>query len=465
MASHDALGSRLDLRGRRVLVVGLGASGRAAARVALALGARVLAADQRDAPELASGLVGSELELHLGGHPPELADRVDLVIVSPGVPLATPVLARAQARGIPIWGEVELGARLLRGRLIGITGSNGKSTTTAMAGAILRAAGLPGGTGGNLGPPLTELVQADAPHAVHAVELSSFQLETIVSLRAHVAVILNLEPDHLDRHGSFDAYVAAKARLLDTQGPHDFAVLNADDPCTRALAGRVRGHLAYFSLRERVVPGAYLDGEQLVVALEGPPEILLRRHELPLPGEHNVANALAAALACRLVGCPPEAIARAQRAFRALPHRLQFVAEVDGVAFFDDSKATNPAAAARALASFPAGRVHLILGGRDKGADWSPLIALLPRHVRAVWLVGEAAAALARLIGDRVPAIVCGSVRRAVRAAFEAAACGDVVLLAPGCASFDQYANYEERGRDFQRAVQDILPAEGGGRA
>lgn len=455
---------RLDLGGRRVVVVGLGRSGLAVCRVALARGARVLAADVRSEPELAREAAEARAlgaELHLGGHPPALASRADFVVLSPGVRPDIELASEARRLGVPVWGEIEFASRLCRGRILGITGSNGKSTTTAMAGAILRAAGIPGGTGGNLGTPLAELLSVDSPEAVHAVELSSFQLETVERFRAAIAVVLNVSPDHLDRHGSFEAYVRAKARLLETQTPEDKAVLNADDPETSRLRGIVRGGLFVFSTRGEPERGGFLRAGRIVLRLDGPEEETVSIARLAIRGEHNVSNALAAAIACRLCSCSPETIASALEAFRPLPHRLEPVGTVRGVGFYNDSKATNLDATVRAVEAFEPGRVHLILGGKDKGAAWGSLVPLLRRSVRRVLLVGESAARIEEAIGGAVPTLRCGTVSRAVEAGLEGATPGDIVLLAPGCASFDQYRNFEERGEDFRRAVRRLLANEG----
>ncbi len=448
-----------ELGNVRVLVVGLGKSGIAAAHLLAARGARVQAADRRSAGELAAveqALAGSGVEVVGGGHPATLAEGAELVVTSPGVPADTQVLAAARAAGIPVWSEVELAFRFLRGRVVGVTGSNGKSTTTSMIGTILRTAGLRGGTGGNLGTPLSTLLAEDGPDAVHAVELSSFQLEWVEAFRAQVGVVVNFSPDHLDRHGSLGAYAAAKARLLDTQEPGDAAVLNADDPESRRFEPHVRGQLFSFSTRGPAPRGAGIENGMLVlrgIPGEPAPVSLLPAASLPVPGEHNVANALAAGLACALAGVASESIARGLATFQALPHRLQKVGSVRGVDYYDDSKATNLDATARALASFPPHSVHLILGGKDKGGDWTSLASLARRHARRILLVGEAAPLIRRALEGVVPLQDCGTVQDAVRTAAQTAGPAEIVLLAPGCASFDQYRNFEERGDDFARAV------------
>jgi UDP-N-acetylmuramoylalanine--D-glutamate ligase len=465
MAPPELAERQPDLRDLRVLVLGLGRSGLAAARLARAGGARVTVADARS-EETLGPLVRRTRDEGIavlpGGHPATLAGGADLLIVSPGVPVETAIVREARERGLPVWGEVELAARHCRGRVVGVTGSNGKSTVTSMIGRILREAGIPGGTGGNLDVPFAELLTDDGVDAIHAVELSSFQLETTETLRADVALVVNLSPDHLDRHATYDAYAEAKARLLDLQGETAEAILNADDPDSRRFRERVRGRLHEFSTRRDVERGAFLRYGRLTVRSSDGDRELMAAEDLTLRGEHNVANALAAALACSLVGCPAEAIAGGLRGFRSLPHRLEPIATLDGVEYFNDSKATNPASALLALRSFGSGTVHLILGGKDKGADWTELCDEAVRRARNVLLVGSAAAGLRKRFGDRVKPIDCGTIPEAVRTAASDASPGDVVLLSPGCASFDQYDNFEQRGEDFRRAVDALAGGEDG---
>jgi UDP-N-acetylmuramoylalanine--D-glutamate ligase len=370
-------------------------------------------------------------------------------------------VAAARRLGVPVWGELELASRFCRGRIVGITGTNGKSTTTSMTGAILRHAGIPGGTGGNLGTPLSELLAHDADDAVHAVEISSFQLEAVEAFRAPVAVVLNLTPDHLDRYADLEGYAAAKARLFETQRPGDAAVVNADDPEHRRFLRAVRGRTFRFSARGPVDAGAFVEGGKIRLRTEGGDEVVMDVDSLPVPGGHNLSNALAAALLARLAGCAVESISAALASYRALPHRLERIAEVRGVAFFNDSKATNLDAAVRALESFPDRPVLVILGGRDKGARWADLVPALRARARAALLVGEAAPAIRDALSGTVPTHLCGTVPEAARAGFALADRGDVVLLAPGCASFDQYAHFEERGEDFRRAVEALQDEEG----
>ena len=330
-----------DLSAARVLVVGAGKSGRAAARLALDHGAGVTIADRRvaaDFPDAADELARLGARLHPGGHPPELLEDATLVVLSPGVSPAIDIVAAARTRGIPVWGEVELAARFTTGRVIGITGSNGKSTVTAMTGAILRSAGIAGGTGGNLDTPLAGLLDRDAPDAVHALELSSFQLESIETFRPTVAVLLNLSPDHLDRHHTLDAYAAAKARIFENQSDGDFAVLNADDAPSCRFESAVHSGLHTISTRSETARGAFVRDGRLTLRTGLGEETLLPVDALALPGAHNVSNALAAALAARLAGAPLDAIDGVLSSFESLAHRLERVGTIRGVASLHRSR-------------------------------------------------------------------------------------------------------------------------------
>lgn len=456
---------RPDLSDRRVVVLGLGRSGAAAAKFCLDRGAVVTATDSRTADsvgETAARLASLGVRMELGGHPEHLLVGCDLIVVSPGVPRSIPFLSEAARRGVPLWGEIELAWRFCRGRVVGITGSNGKSTVTSMVGAILRRARIRGGTGGNLFTPFLELLAEDGPGAVHAVELSSFQLESVETLDCAVAAVLNLTPDHLDRYAGVDDYAAAKARLLELQGADGAAIVNADDePWGERFAAVARGRVHAFSVERDVERGAFVRDGKLVLRTETwGEETVLDLARLQLPGRHNRANAAAAALAARLAGCAPDPIAAALADFRALPHRLERVATIAGVDWFNDSKATNPDSTLRALESFAPGTVHLILGGKDKGVDWASLAEPVAAAARRVYAVGQAAEAVERALAPHLPVERSGTIAEAARSAAAQAAPGETVLLAPACASFDQYANFEARGEDFRRVVR-ALAAEG----
>lgn len=446
-----------DLAGKRVLVVGLARTGVAAALFCAARGARVSASEENPeerVAEAAGKLRAAGVALELGGHRRETFLQQDLVVPSPGVPFHLSHLVAARAQGTPVWSEIELAWRFLRGRLIAITGSNGKTTTTALTGHILESAGIPTLVGGNIGTPLVSLVELSSESSVAVAEVSSFQLEAIDRFRPELGVLLNITPDHLDRHADFDAYVAAKARLFENQDEHDAAILNADDPGAARLVP-ARPRVFWTSRARRVATGCYLRDDQIVFRQEGRETVLLRRDDIPLRGEHNLENALAAAAAAYWAGASPAAIAAGVGSFAGVEHRLEFVAEVRGVSFYNDSKATNVDATLKAVDAFP-GNLRLILGGKDKGSDYAVLVEPLRRRAKQVLLIGAAAEKIAAQLGQAVPLEQAGTLERAVRAAFEHATPGDIVLLAPACASFDQFENYEHRGRVFKQVVRRI---------
>jgi UDP-N-acetylmuramoylalanine--D-glutamate ligase len=447
----------VELERKRVLVVGLARTGIASALFCAGHGARVTATDSRPESELtetAAKLRGAGVALALGGHPPSRFLEQDLIVVSPGVPAKLSPLEMARERGTPVWSEIELAWRFLRGRLIAITGSNGKTTTTSLVGHILEGAGVPVIVGGNIGTPLIARVESSSDSSITVAEVSSFQLETIAQFRPDIAVILNVTPDHLDRHASMKEYAGAKARLFENQTERDCAVLNADDRETVQLAPS-RPHVFWFSRQKRVAAGAFLRGEEVVFRRDGAETVLLRRGEIPLRGEHNVENILAACAATSLAGAEPAAIAEGVCTFAGVEHRLEFVAEIRGVSFFNDSKATNVDATLKAVEAFP-GPLLIILGGKDKGGDFTLLRDPLKRHARLVLLIGAAAEKIAMQLGDAAPLERAGAMERAVRLAFERARPGDTVLLAPACASFDQFENFEHRGRVFKQLVAEI---------
>jgi UDP-N-acetylmuramoylalanine--D-glutamate ligase len=433
----------------RALVVGLGSSGVAAATLLTRQGWRVTVNDRAAAAELAERLaqLPAGVEAVLGGHPESLLESVALVVTSPGVPPDLPLLAQARRRGIEVIAELELAYRSLADTpLLAVTGSNGKTTVTALLGAILEEAGWNAGVGGNIGHPASALALEGGFDAL-VWEVSSFQLEGCTTLRPRVGLLLNLSPDHLDRHPTVADYLAAKARLFARQQGDDVAVLNADDGAVAGLAVPARAE--FFSLHDRSA-AACLAGDRLV--LDGHP--LLPRSHLPLLGEHNVANALAAALAAARAGVPRAAIATALERFTGLPHRHTVVAEVAGVRYVDDSKGTNIGATAAGLAGYPPGTVHLILGGLGKGQDFAALAEAVAGRVAAVYLIGAAAGEIADAIGRRVPVQQCGTLAEAVRRAAAAARAGDTVLLSPACASFDQFRDYAHRGDEFARLAR-----------
>jgi UDP-N-acetylmuramoylalanine--D-glutamate ligase len=450
----------IELRGKRVLVVGLARTGIATAGFCVAHGAHVTASDERAADQLgaaAKELAAMGCALELGGHRMETFVAQDLIVPSPGVSATNPFLAAARAAHVPIWSEIELAWRFLRGRLIAVTGSNGKTTTTSLTGHILKTAGMPATVAGNIGTPLIAHVQESTQSSITVAEVSSFQLELIDSMRPDVSVLLNLTPDHLDRHASVEEYGRAKARIFENQTEADFAVINADDSMATRYAP-ARPQICWFSARKQVASGAYLRGDEIVFRREGRDTLLLKRGDITLRGAHNVENVLAAASAALLAGANPASIAEGVRSFSGVEHRLEFVAEIGGVSFFNDSKATNVDAALKALEAFPGGLV-VILGGKDKGSDYVPLVKPLRDRARHTLLIGSAADKIAAQLSGLVPFESAGTLQRAVALAFERAEPGDTVLLAPACASFDQFDNYEHRGRVFKELVHAFRDA------
>jgi len=445
----------IELEGKRVLVVGLARTGIATALFCAARGAHVTATEERpeaQVAEAAAKLRAAGVTLELGGHREETFLAQDLIIPSPGVPQSATLLLAARAQGIHIWSEIEVAWRFLQGRLVAITGSNGKTTTTSLIGHIFETAGIPTQVAGNIGTPLISRVEASSDRVVTVAEVSSFQLEAIEAFRPNIALLLNLTPDHLDRHASLDEYGSAKARIFENQTEQDAAILNAGDPAAAQYAPG-RPQVFWFSRTKRVASGIFLRGDQLVFRREGAETVLLRRGDIGLRGEHNVENVLAAAAAAFLAGVTPAAIAAGVRSFAGVEHRLEFVAEVSGVSFYNDSKATNVDATLKALDAFP-GHLLVILGGKDKGSDYTLLREPLRQRARLALLIGSAAEKIGAELGDAVPLEHPGTLDRAVHLGFERARPGDIVLLAPACASFDQFENYEHRGRVFKQLVR-----------
>jgi UDP-N-acetylmuramoylalanine--D-glutamate ligase len=446
----------LDLAEKRVLVVGLGRSGIAAAQLCAARGAHVTVTDKRGAADLptAAAALPPAVTRELGGHRREAFTGADLIVLSPGVP-DIPERAAARAAGVAITGELELASRFVTAPVVAVTGTNGKSTTTTLIGEMLRATGRPTFVGGNLGEPLAEAV--DTPAAIAGgfcvVEASSFQLETVETFRPRVAALLNITPDHLDRYDGLDGYAAAKARIFAAQTPADFAIVNADDPIAVRTAAAASSRKLAFSIARPLPEGAWLNGGALAVQLPGQPAETYPA-DLPwLAGQrHNQANALAALLAARLAGASAQAAAAGLLAFRPLAHRMELVAEVDGVAYYDDSKGTNVGAVVAALDGFPR-PVVLIAGGRDKGGDYGPLAEVMARVGRGAVLIGEAAEKIQAAFQGRVAVERAATLEAAVPTAHRRARRGDAVVLSPACSSFDMFRDYAHRAEVFRAAV------------
>jgi len=449
----------LELAGKRVLVVGLGKSGLAAAHFLKERGARVTVSDSRPATLIneLSSLLDEGFIVEAGSHGLLTFRRQDLIVVSPGVPMSTPELMTVRAIGAHIIGELELGAQFLEGEVIAITGSNGKTTTTALLGEILKASGRPTLVGGNIGRPVTAMVAETTPETWSVLEVSSFQLETVETFRPRIALVLNITPDHLDRHGTFAAYAAAKAHITERQTTEDFLVLNAEDAPTQGIAAKTRAQVYWFSAQRRIKQGAFVHGESIFFAAKegATPEPVMPVAEIGLAGSHNVENVLAAVCAARLAGVPVETVRKAVAAFRAVEHRVEFVRELDGVRYFNDSKATNVDATAKAIAAFSGG-ILLILGGKDKDSDYAALAPLLRERVKTVITIGSAAEKIEHQLAGVVKIERAETIERAVALVRERASAGDTVLLAPACASFDQFENYEHRGRVFKELVHGL---------
>jgi UDP-N-acetylmuramoylalanine--D-glutamate ligase len=455
----------MELKGKKVLVVGLGKSGLSAALFLRRKGAQVTVSDMRSAAALAKeipALLEHGISVESGGHGLLTFRRQDLIVVSPGVPMDTPELVQVKAFGLPVIGELELAAQFLKGSILAITGSNGKTTTTALTGEILAAAGLSTQVGGNIGVPVVDLIEKSSDQSWSVLEVSSFQLESTQHFHPRIAVILNITPDHLDRHGSFENYALAKERISAAQTAADMLVLNADNPRTAEAAARSSARVYWFSIDGPVNQGAWVEDGQVVfrAAVNDAIEPIIPLREIPLKGAHNVENVLAAVCAARLVGVSAGVIARGIAAFHAVEHRLEYVATVNGVEYYNDSKATNVDAAAKAIAAFPA-CIHLILGGKDKNSNYADLSDLLRKRVKAVYTIGSAAEKIESQIRGMVPIVACETLDKAVAAARKAAHPGDVVLLSPACSSFDQFENYEHRGRVFKTLVLDFPDAQG----
>jgi len=448
----------MELRGKRVLVVGLGKSGVASALFLKLRGARVTVSDTKTEDELRAEipvLLDHGITVETGEHGERTFHGQDLIVVSPGVSVDALPIVQARTSGEPIIGEIELAAQFLPGRIVAITGSNGKTTTTTLTGEILTAGGLPTLVGGNIGTPAISLVERAKPDHIIVLEVSSFQLETIQTFRPKMAVILNITPDHLDRHRTFAAYAGAKARIFENQQADDFAVLNADDPNCVALAEGIRAHICWFSRKKEVQQGASVQDGRIGFRDAGGKREIMLVSEIPLKGAHNLENVLAAICAGALMGVKPEHIRRAVQQFKAVEHRLEYVATIRGVDYYNDSKATNVDATIKALESFPA-NIHLILGGKDKGSDYTVLNDLLRERVKRVYTIGAAAEKIESHIKGAAEIVPAEALDDAVRLAASVAQAGDVVLLAPACASFDQFDNYEHRGRVFKEVVHTL---------
>jgi UDP-N-acetylmuramoylalanine--D-glutamate ligase len=451
----------MEIAGRKVLVIGAARSGIASARFLAQRGATVALNDQKllaewpvEALDLKTEGVG-----HVAGEAPSwLLDQIDLVVVSPGVPTQAIPIRYADRRGAEVIGEIELASRFLRGRIVAITGTNGKTTTTTLIGKMLEDAGMNVQVGGNIGKALISMIESSSDDSWNVVEVSSFQLETIVDFHPTVAAVLNVTPNHMDRYESLMDYAAAKHNIFRNQTPGDVAILNADDGIVSSWADGLRAHVAQFSVKRELSEGLFLRGRDLVSRTNDGERILATRDEMQLRGTHNVENVLAALAAGLACGAPPQSLRETVRRFRPVEHRLEEVGEINGVRFFNDSKATSVDATMKALEAFAndPGKIVLILGGRGKQAPYAPLEPLVRERVRQMVLIGEDAPVIAKELSGAAPFARAADMHDAVIRAFGAAKPGDVVLLAPACASFDMYESFEHRGRVFKEEVSSL---------
>jgi len=444
-----------DVKGKRVTVAGAAKSGIAAAELLAERGAHVTLSDARATVPDAEPLRALDVRLELGGHQPATFTGADLVVLSPGVPSEQPVVQAARDRGVPVIAEIELAFRWLRGRVIAITGTKGKSTTTALTGRMLEASGYTVTVGGNIGAPLSAQVAASTPDTLHIVEASSFQLEEIDAFRPWIAVMLNFSPDHLDRHPTVERYGAAKARIFENQEPDDWAVINADDPAVLDLARRARARTRLFAPQSSIDEGTAIEDGWIVSRHAGSTTSLVPLSAIHLLGPHLVSDVMAAATVGAIVGAAPAAMTSAVESFRGLEHAMELVREIGGVRFVNDSKATNVEAARRSIESFADGLVPII-GGRYKGGDFRLLRDPLIARAKAVVAIGEAKALIGEALADAVPVYEAQTLEEAVARAFALAKPAGVVLLAPACSSFDMFRDYAERGRRFKEAVGRI---------
>jgi UDP-N-acetylmuramoylalanine--D-glutamate ligase len=445
----------MNIRGLKFLVIGLGKTGIATTRFLIGQGARVLITDTKNPMELAEVLTELKSlspDVEFAGYDPAALADVDMVIPSPGVPPASLLLSEAVRRNISIMSELELAYRFLKTPVIAITGTNGKTTTTTLIGNILSNAGKSVFVGGNIGNPLIGYVNSDQNADYAVVEISSFQLQWIQQFRPYISVLLNTTCDHVDYHGTFEAYRAVKARIFENQTKEDFAVLNGDDPQALDLKEHIAPQTLVFSTTKYVRDGMFLDHNTLALRLPDVQEEEYPLDMIKIPGLHNIENCMAAIMAARLCNCSPDSVKRTIESFTGIAHRIEFTAEKQGVLYYDDSKGTNVGAVVRALESFSQ-PIILLLGGRDKEGDFETLAPLIKERVKELVLFGEARQRINDLIGGIVKTTAAATLREAIETAKQNAVSGDIVLLSPGCASFDEFSNYKERGRFFKEIV------------
>ncbi len=447
----------MDLKGKKVLVVGLARTGLATVRFLKERGAIVSASESKleeEMKEAVSELKEQSVSIEWGGHTVSHFLNQDIIVLSPGVDPTLEPIQKALDQKVPVISEIELASQFIDVPIIAITGTNGKTTTTLLIGEMLKEQGKKVGVGGNVGEPLILFVEGGDRYEILVVETSSFQLEGIDTFRPRCSIFLNITEDHLDRYQTYEDYIEAKLRIFKNQGPEDMAILNQDDPIVMKHEKRVKAKKFFFSLRETVNEGSFFDGEKVILRLSGREEIY-SLSQSPLKGIHNVENMMAAILAARLFGSSKEAIQRALHRFKGLEHRLEFVREMEGVSYYNDSKGTNVGSVVKSLQSFQ-NPIILIAGGKDKHTDLNPLREPIQRRVKRMILIGEARERMARELGNLTDTVKAGTLEEAVHLAHQSAKKGEVVLLSPACSSFDMFKDYKERGEVFKRAVNRL---------
>jgi UDP-N-acetylmuramoylalanine--D-glutamate ligase len=451
----------MEFSGGKILIIGLGKTGIAAARLLHGRGAKIVLTDEKPLSALEgalSALGGIRPRMDFRDYEPGNFGDIDLVIPSPGVPPFDPLLADAVKRGVPVLSEIEVASRLLDAPIAAITGTNGKTTTTTLIGEILAHAGFRVFVGGNIGDPLIGCVDGNGRYDYIVAEVSSFQLQWIRNFRPHVAVLLNTTPDHIDYHGTFEAYRSAKEKIFQNQTENDLAILNGDEPHNAVVSGRLRAEAKLFSTRMTPENGICLLDDHLICRAPSGARETYPLGMIRIPGMHNIENVMAAVLAARKCGCPPDRIVEAVSAFKGAPHRIEFVCEKRGVRFYDDSKGTNVGAVIRAVESF-CDPIVLMLGGRDKGGDFESLRSLIEERVKKLVIFGEARERINGLVGGIVETEIASGMREGFAAACAGAGTGDIVLLSPGCSSFDEFGGYAERGRLFRKLAKELPDA------
>jgi len=454
----------MKLNGKKVLVVGLGRTGEAVCDFLLHQGAHVKVSEKKTKEELGEKYqvwTQRGISIETGMHNLQSFLEVDLIIPSPGVPII-PDLIEAKARGIQVISEIELAYRFLKGKIVGITGSNGKSTTTTLTHKILKEGGKDSYLAGNIGTPLISFVKNSKPEHIYVTEISSFQLEYVHMFKADISIVLNINPDHLDWHLSFDDYYTAKKKLVLSQGQNDIAILNKDDPLVWALSKEKQDHIYAFSREGKVPKGLFIKDDWIILAGEEE-EKFMKTSEIPLLGPHNQENIMASALVAHVLGIPLSKVKKSIQSFEGLEHRLEKTLSINGIEFYNDSKATNVDATLKSIQSFK-NKIVLILGGRDKGGDFTKLRVPIKEKTRAVILLGEATEKIKKELKNTVPLHCVSSVKEAVDTGYSLAKPGEIVLLAPACTSFDMFQNFEERGRSFKQEVRNLKEMTGKGK-